>query len=143
MIKIIKAILQNGGGGINVRCQEIADQNADRHQNCLIRFRRRNNLRQLLQGTQNRQSRASLGSIKQWLVNNIRCVSCADNIATTIQTTTRSAFCMRCGWWYGRNYRICCDQWNHIFVYHINNGILEFLNNVFRILTLKRGWAAC
>ena len=29
MIKIIRAILQNGGGGINVRCQEIADQNAE------------------------------------------------------------------------------------------------------------------
>lgn len=126
----------------HVRFKGVAGEGADQSPVVVLQCVRKR-LRQLLQGAESWQSCSCLGRILKWLDNHARCLSCVDNIITTIQTTTERQICMWRIGWNARDNRLRRYGWDCVSIYNSNHCILEFHSNLLCGIISERGCFSC
>ena len=100
-------------------------------------------LPRLLQGAKSWQSCSCLGRILKWLDNHARCLSCVDNIITTIQTIAERQICMWRTWWNARDNGLRRYEWGCVSIYNSNHRILEFYSNLLCEIISEKGCLVC
>ena len=121
-----------------VRFKGVAGEGADQSPVVVLQCVRER-LPRLLQGAKSWQSCSCLGRILKWLDNHARCLSCVDNIITTIQTIAERQICMWRIGWNARDNRLRQHEWDCVSIYNGNHCILEFHSNLLCGIISDRG----